>query len=214
MKNNSKLLLTSSGLVTPALVDCFASLTGRPLGSVKSLFVPTAGDLEVDRGFVADARRELRALSAEVADLDFKVSSPEFVSKALETHDVLYVNGGNTFYLLYWALQARLFEALRGFFLRGGVYVGVSAGSILAGPTIETAGWKGCDDPSVVELASLNAGHLVPFYIFPHYSAKWESVVSESQPTLAGELVTLRDGEAIAIDGTERWFLRGESACA
>ena len=62
--------------------------------------------------------------------------------KLLELKDIIFVEGGNTFYLLK-AMRACNFEKIiRKLLKEGKVYIGASAGSIVAGKTIKTAGWK------------------------------------------------------------------------
>lgn len=46
-------------------------------------------------------------------------------------------------------------------------YVGVSAGAILAGPTCDTAYWKGWDDPLVVPQEAREASLVSWIYIKP-----------------------------------------------
>jgi len=49
----------------------------------------------------------------------------------VEEADVLFVGGGNEFYLSYWMEKSGLFDLLPGLLGQGGVYVGSSAGSMV-----------------------------------------------------------------------------------
>ncbi|CAM9270341.1 unnamed protein product [Phaeothamnion confervicola] len=72
--------------------------------------------------------------------------------RALYGAHSIYVDGGNTFYLQHFirrtGFAAAIDELVRR---RGAVYIGVSAGAIVAGRSASTALWKGWDDPAVVD---------------------------------------------------------------
>merc|ERR1712071_531115 len=66
---------------------------------------------------------------------------------------LIYVEGGNTFWLQHCIEKGNwgplLLDACTG--EDAAVYCGKSAGAIIAGKMMETATWKGWDDPSVIE---------------------------------------------------------------
>eukprot|EP00971_Amphidinium_carterae_P208294 4132990-Amphidinium_carterae.2 len=65
------------------------------------------------------------------------------------TQRVLIVDGGNTYWLWYHAQKAGLQAALELVKAQHPfIYLGLSAGAILAGRTCRTADWKGWDDPT------------------------------------------------------------------
>jgi dipeptidase E len=86
------------------------------------------------------------------------------VGRAIRDAEALFVGGGNSFRLLRALTQMRVLEALREA-VRGGVpYLGVSAASNLACPSIRTT-----NDMPIVETDSLSALGLIPFQLNPHY---------------------------------------------
>src|SRR4051795_1114203 len=86
------------------------------------------------------------------------------VADRFDDFDAIFVGGGNTFRLLK-ALQDRdLVDPIRRRVLAGMPYLGSSAGSIVAGPTLKTT-----KDMPVVEPESFEAIGLVPVHISPHY---------------------------------------------
>jgi dipeptidase E len=198
-----KLLLTSNGLITPTIQAMFYSLIGKPPSEIRALFVPTAADPESDKDFVVSARSRLTASVGRVIEFDIATATPEQFTTALENVDVLYVNGGNTFYLLHMARTIGMASAVARFLARGGLYCGSSAGSILATPSIEVALLKGYDDPTIVPHASLEGFRLVPFFVFAHYSAQWKELVAKEIVRLDSPLIALRDCDAIAVSGSD-----------
>jgi len=86
------------------------------------------------------------------------------LQKAIEKADAIFVGGGNTFRLLKILQDLELIEPIRQKVKSGAPYIGSSAGSNVAGPTIKTT-----KDMPIVEPRSFDSLGLVPFQISPHY---------------------------------------------
>jgi dipeptidase E len=87
--------------------------------------------------------------------------------EAIENADAIMVGGGNTWNLLHWVHKNQLIEPIRKKVLNGTPYVGWSAGSNLACPTIKTT-----NDMPIIDPLGLDALNLIPFQINPHYLDK------------------------------------------
>jgi dipeptidase E len=129
------------------------------LGSVRRLlFVPFALHDRVAyaakvRGALAEHGIEVEALTADAAG-----------ARALAGAEAVFAGGGNTFRLLRALQDSGLLAPLRERALAGLPYVGSSAGSNLAGPTIKTT-----NDMPIVFPHGFEALGLVPFQLNPHY---------------------------------------------
>jgi dipeptidase E len=84
--------------------------------------------------------------------------------KAVEEAEVIVVSGGNTWNLLHKVRKNNLIESIRKKVLSGTPYVGWSAGSNLACPTIKTT-----NDMPIIDPNGFDALNLIPFQINPHY---------------------------------------------
>lgn len=84
--------------------------------------------------------------------------------RAILDSDAIVVFGGNTFRLLNKLYEHRLIEPIRERALAGRPYVGASAGTNVATPTIRTT-----NDMPIVSPPSMDAVGLVKFQINPHY---------------------------------------------
>lgn len=84
--------------------------------------------------------------------------------EAIKNAEGLYVGGGNTFLLTKNLHERGLIEIVQERVRRGMPYMGVSAGSNVACPTMQTT-----NDMPIVQPASFETFNLVPFQINAHY---------------------------------------------
>ncbi len=84
--------------------------------------------------------------------------------KLVEEAACIVVGGGNTFHLVAELHKYGLMDAISAVAKKGTPYIGWSAGSNIACPTLCTT-----NDMPIVQPASFNTLNLVPFQINPHY---------------------------------------------
>lgn len=124
------------------------------------LFVPYAAVRYTFDDFAASVRERFHQFGY---DLD-SVHTSEDPCQAVRTAEAIIVGGGNTFHLLHHLYWHDLLDVIRERVNKGVPYIGWSAGSNVACPTIKTT-----NDMPIIEPPSLNALSLVPFQINPHY---------------------------------------------
>ena len=154
-----RLCLGSGGLSTVARRRAWAETLDAFLGPVRSaLFVAHATeDREKTTAWMrASPFAAGRALVGLHAEAD--------PAAAVERAEAFYVGGGNTFRLLHDLQRLGVLDAVRRRVLAGTPYVGISAGTNLACPTIRTT-----NDMPIVWPSSPDALGLVPFQVNPHY---------------------------------------------
>jgi dipeptidase E len=96
--------------------------------------------------------------------LDSMHDAPEGPVAAVEKAEALFIGGGNTFRLIDALWRNALVEPIRRRVRAGLPYIGSSAGSNVACPSIRTT-----NDMPIVQPPSFEALNLVPFNINPHY---------------------------------------------
>jgi len=195
-----KLLLTSAGIV-PEIEKDFLSLLGKDPESAKLIFIPTAANPELDRWYLNKDKIKLAQMGIiNIVEVDLEKENKDSLAQKINGADILYVEGGNTFYLLKYVRESGFAGLAKQFLERGGLYVGVSAGSMIAGPNIETAEWKHADR-NIVDLKDLTGMDLVPFAIAPHIDDTNIGATKESAAKVAYPVIALTDKQAVLIDG-------------
>jgi dipeptidase E len=153
------LLISNSTLYRGGYLDHAEREIRDFLGTVRRvLFIPFA---QHDRdAYATSACRRLAAMGYEM-DSAHEASDPKQVVNAAEA---VFVGGGNTFRLLKGLYDFELLSPVRRRVAEGMPYLGSSAGSIVACPTLKTT-----KDMPVVQPPSFDALGLVGFQISPHY---------------------------------------------
>jgi len=122
------------------------------------VFVPFA--LRDREAYSARVRARFESEGIEVQGLEPESSE----ARVLDGAEAVFVGGGNTFRLLDTLQRTGLLDGLRRRARAGAPYLGASAGTNIAAPTIKTT-----NDMPIVQPASFRALDLVPFQINPHY---------------------------------------------
>jgi dipeptidase E len=191
----STILLTSAGM---QVKDVILRILLKPPRKMKLAHIVTAANVEGYKGYVDDDRRLMEQVGFQIADLDLVGKNRIELQALLGDKDIIYVQGGNTFYLLHHVRESNFDEVVKRLIDRGIIYIGVSAGSIIAGQTIETSVWRGVDR-NVVDLTDLTGLGLVPFNIFVHYSPQYKELILREQPKSKRPLRILTDDQALLI---------------
>ena len=157
--HNRVLLISNSTVYGRDYLDHVESEIKSFLGSARHvLFFPFA--LHDRNAYAATTRTRFDAMGYSIESAH-ETGAPQ---KAVEETDAIFIGGGNTFRLLKALQGLDLVEAIRRKVSSGAPYIGSSAGSNVAGPTIKTT-----KDMPIVQPRSFDSLGLVSFQISPHY---------------------------------------------
>ena len=160
MPNGKRVLLISnstlygSGYLDHAEVEIRDFLGGID----KVLFVPFA--LYDRDAYAATARERFQKMGYGLDSIHLATNA----QKAVNNAEAIFIGGGNTFRLLKALYDSDVLQLIRRRVFEGMPYIGSSAGSNVAGPTIKTT-----KDMPIVQPTSFDALGLVPFQISPHF---------------------------------------------
>lgn len=196
MRKNDIIFLTSTGLSDPKIYNKFVETVGNT-SNKKAVVITTAAQDKDRNKYSQLAMNQLLSmgfLKVNFCDLENERD------RDLSSYDVIYVCGGNTFKLLKFARVSNFKESVEKLLERGGIYVGVSAGSIILGPSIKIAE-EIHPDINDVQLNDLSAFSIIDFTVMVHYSEKLESEVMAFEKKEKIKVERLTNEQAIIIDG-------------
>ena len=158
-KTKRVLLISNSTLYGSGYLDHAETEIRSFLGDVRRvLFVPYA---LFDRDkYAATAQQRFQKMGYMLTSVH-TVTDPV---AAVDETDAVFIGGGNTFRLLKALYDFKLLDPIRNRVSNGMPYIGSSAGSNVAAPTIKTT-----NDMPIVQPPSFDALGLVSFQINPHY---------------------------------------------
>ena len=189
-----KIVLTSCGVIDGKLKEQFYELLNKDISKVKLLFVTIAVDGEKDT-----SRTWLEEEYATILDLGIKEENiTEFhyeENVEFSSYDIIYMIGGNTFYLLKELREKNLAEKIVQAINNGVIYIGSSAGSIILGKTIETALPY---DENWVNLLDFKGLNIVDGIIIPHANRK-QDFIKEAKEKYSDKIIELYDDYGIVI---------------
>ena len=169
------------------------------------LFIPTAGNVEEYRGYIDEALQTFEDLGFQVEDLDISVCDRETAQAKIFQSKLLYISGGNTFYLLQELKKKDLLFLIKEQIADGMVYVGESAGAIITAKDIDYN--KIMDDKAVAkELNDTEALNEADFYVLPHVG---EEPFAESAQAILNtygdklNLLPLNNRQAVLVEDEE-----------
>jgi dipeptidase E len=162
MTEKRLLLISNSTLYGSSYLDHAEQEIRDLLGAIRRvLFVPFA--LHDRDAYAAQARKRFQAMGYELDSVHEAMDMKDAVGNA----EAIFIGGGNTFRLLASLYQADLLPAIRARAESGMPYVGSSAGSVVAAPTIKTT-----NDMPIVQPPSFDSLNLISFQINAHYLDK------------------------------------------
>jgi dipeptidase E len=203
------LLLSTSTLHGSGYLDYAESHIREFFGkSGRVLFVPYA--LADRDGYSDTARRRFEQMGYEL----YPIHREDDPARAIGRADSIFIGGGNTFRLLKTLYDVAIVDLIAERVREGMPYMGSSAGTNMACPTLKTT-----NDMPIVQPPSFKALGLIDFQINPHYldpdpnskhmgetrEERLRQYLEENEIPVVG----LREGSILWVEN-EKVTLRGE----
>jgi dipeptidase E len=190
------LFLTSDGLSSDKLKKEFLKIFRIPSELKVLLMYGVRNDEELK--YVNESENELIKIGFKKENI-IHINFGQDKIKKPRDFDVIYFCGGNTYYILNRIRKLNLDKLIINFVNNNGVYIGVSAGSIIMGPNIEIAGWGSEGNSNDVNLKNLDGLNFTNIAIFPHFRDELKKEVEQFSKKVKYSVQELRNGEAILI---------------
>lgn len=158
--------LTSTGLSSQEVANEISRNISRMVDP-RAVIISTASKGKSRNKYVKLAKQQLQSIGVKnVTILDF------------ESNTIVYVSGGNVFKLMTAARRVGLDEFIKQLLDLGGMYIGVSAGSVILGNEISFASTI-YDDVNVRNLKNTKGFTCIDKAILPHFNDEIEIKAKE-----------------------------------
>lgn len=160
-----KLFLSSYFSEAASLFPAFADDT---CAGKKVVFIPTASIPEKVTFYVDADKKALGKLGMSIDELDVADASYSEISSKLSDTDYIFVEGGNTFFLLQELRKSSADKLIVEHINQGKPYIGASAGSMIVSKNIEYVKYMDKMDAAPDLQGDFTALSVIDFYIVPH----------------------------------------------
>jgi dipeptidase E len=208
MEEDMKIILTSDGISNGAIENALLYLLDYKISGKKACIITTASSQKEKSNSAIKTKELLLRLGFVCSDfLDIQIEEPQ---KLIE-YDVVYINGGNPFYLLLWMKKRNVIDIIRELAEQNKVIIGTSAGAMVLANSIEHVNELNIiaeyEHMDLDELIEYRAVGITDITVVPHYNrficANPEVEIKlkqlEKDRNLTFERV--RDGKAVIING-------------
>ena len=193
-----KLYLTSNGLEDDYVATRFQNVVLSGEAKDMSCLVVSIQDKKSDAFYLEKTINELKKIG--IINIDVFALKEEKFDKTDREYDIIYVCGGNTFLYLDRIRKTGLDKFIIDSVTKDkSIYVGVSAGSIIAGPNIEISGWGTEGDSNNISLTNLEGLNLTNIVVYPHYTEELKSEVEEFKKKHGYQVHELEDNQALRL---------------
>lgn len=202
-----KLILTSVGWwKNPKIGKEFLKLVNKKPSDIKIFLVITPTKYIEKNEYIIRQFEQFKGIKIPKENIIFFQLDRKIKKDDLKNIDVIFVFGGNTFDYLDRIRKTGLDKAIKTFVKNGGVYLGLSAGSYVACPTIEAASWKHADK-NKIGLKNLKGLNLVPFLLTAHFEETLHAVIKKAAENTKYEVIALTDEQAILVKDGKRTII-------
>jgi dipeptidase E len=201
-----KLFLYSSFKISPKYSKELIRLVGKAPKDITVAAIVNAADVEADSTDWVQESVDSLGFGTQVIDLRSYRASRGELRETLANKDVIWLCGGNQYYLRWILRQSGADAIIKDLVRVGKVYAGWSAGAVVAGPTLKHM--EHLEDLSVVPEVLFDGLGLTDVVVLPHFDmAQFAGGMQKANEGLkkAGFItVPLLESQALIINGEAR----------
>lgn len=190
------IILTSCGIINEKFKEQFYKIINKEeVKDKKVLYITTASDGEndIDKSWMDNEYKTILNLGFEEKNIyEYKIGKNEI---NINDFDVIYMMGGNTFYLMDMIRKYNFDKTIKNAIDSGIIYIESSAGSIILGNSVEYALPF---DENNVKLKDFSGLKLIDGIIIPHANKK-EEFINTVKEKISDKLYLLYDEDGIVF---------------
>ena len=159
--------------VTKVAATKLATWVGKKPEEINITYITTAANTYPPNPvWLLHTRKQLQKYGFNVEDFDLEKAYKNKVDldKYLSDKDIIFISGGNVFYLMHWVYETKFDKLLKTFLNKGLVYAGASAGTVCLVDDIKPMGLA--DKPDLAPSNITKGLGFIDFAPIPH----WEVV--------------------------------------
>ena len=196
-REKKKILLLSSSRF---LIDN-PQVFEKPFKDLKIAYIITASKSVPSTAYLERHRQFFKEQKYNIQEFDLDGKNEDELRNFLKDFEAVYMEGGNSFYLLKSIRESGFDKVVKELIPKGLIYIGASAGSYVACPTIEMALWKHQDKYDHHGITDYTAMNLVPFLMSVHYKPEYNDLLKDKISKARYPVKILDDDQAILIEG-------------
>jgi peptidase E len=189
------ILLNSNGLYHLEVTALFNEIIQTLQIDKKACIIPTADKEYKEQNY--HAIRTMNLLKDSGFQVDFMDVEFEDAERLTE-YPVIYLNGGNPFYLMYHLRRSKADNIIRKLSERGHFIVGQSAGAAVLGQSLEHASLLH-PDWNEIQLKDLTGVGIVSGSVLPHSNRYLEQEGIKYEKERAYNLIRIEDGKCLVL---------------
>jgi len=195
-----KLFLASAPDVSIDQLSELLRLAGK--GRLGKILIVTAGvvpyGLDPKPEWVERAIKPLRAITNEIDETSLEDQAE--IPSDLQQYDVVFVTGGNVFYLAYRLEETGFGDQLRQYIDTNGVYMGSSAGSVVV--MDDLSHFSAADDPTKAPRTCPGLGVLDEAIVVHANHQKYASIMADIAQAFEADglaVTTINDDQVLLV---------------
>lgn len=192
-----RLLLTSQGTVNKVVRNKLVELVNTEPNQCNLLFITTAANPIEKPSYMYRELESLKKLGFKINKFDLLGKSKKEVEKEVDKSNVVFVIGGEPFFLLKEVRKSgfdRIIKKLNN----DKLYVGASAGTYIACPSVEMGLWKK-PNRNTYGIKDFTGMGLVDFMVVAHYEEKYKQLIQRKSKETPYKIYPLTDKQAISV---------------
>jgi len=203
-----KLLLTSGGLTNKTICKALSDLIGTSKSKINVAYIPTAANVEDgSKEWLINDLSNIKDQGYPVDIVDISAVDKDIWLPRLKKADVIFFGGGNTFYLMSWLRKSGL-DKLLPELLKTRVYVGISAGSIVATINLRMSSSQKSYSEKVFPLQNDKGLGFVIFHVRPHLNSRYfprlkVKNLAKIAKDIPETVYAIDDNSAVVVNGKE-----------
>ncbi len=206
-----KLLLSSAGWEWNSKISLeFLNLTDKKPSEIKVFLVNTADKKDREWEYVKFIVEQLKKIDIISKNVSIFSLNRKIKKEDLKDIDIIYICGGNTFHYLNGIRKTGLGGEIKRLVKEGVGYFGVSAGSIVVGPSIDIASPF---DENDINLKNLTGLKLTNIIISPHFDEKDKKIIKDFEKRNKCKVFRLTDNQALLIKDGKKKLIKGKETC-